>query len=518
MPRKTRKSKAAEQREQNKREHVEHDMSQVPSDSDENISFKSDESINDYKVVSGTLHQGDINFQCPGIQCTYISFFALISMRVKDPSFWNGNDIDSCIIEGNDRFLEHCFAQNWQPKMLLVNELPRIISLNGANFECRQSDIDIATGTLDQPSGVSSRGISQTIDDAILKCFDISDSCLLVCGGQTIAVAKRENMCFLFDPHSRGITGLQHHSGSAVLASFSEIRNLIEFIRKLLIQSLSLKPSEPFELVPIFISEQQVSENEKVGSSYANTTNPVVNMGLYLENATKPHLASVDIKSHLASVDTVSPNLSIDQKPATTSMHNCAMDSYFTDQLKRDKEHRSKRSLNQNLDSCSKNMRRDYMRNYMQKKRQNKSFRKHDNLKAAERMQKIQSTEEGRQKHNKRSTERMQKLVSTEEGRQKHNKRSAEARQKMLSTEEGRQKHNKSCAEAMQKILSSEEGRQKHNKSSAEAMKKILSTKDGRQKHNKSCAKAMQKILITEEGRRKHNKRSAEAMKKILNT
>ena len=118
MPRRTRKSKAAEQREQNK-EHVDHDMPQTPSCSGDYVSFQNIESLSDYKVVSGTLHQGDIRFQYPGIQCTYISLFALISMEVKDPSIWCGNDIDSCIIEGNQRFLGHCFAQNWQPKNAL---------------------------------------------------------------------------------------------------------------------------------------------------------------------------------------------------------------------------------------------------------------------------------------------------------------------------------------------------------------------------------------------------------------
>ena len=198
MPRRTKKSKAAEQREQYKKEHVDHDMLQASSCSDENVSLQSVENVNEYKVVSGTLHQGDISFQYPGIQCTYISFFALISMRVKDPSVWSENDIDSCVIKGNERFLEHCFAQNWQPKMLLVNELPQIISVDGANHECRQLDVDIATGTLGQPSRTSSSCISQTIDDAISKCLDISDSCLLVCGGQTIAIAKRANVFFCF--------------------------------------------------------------------------------------------------------------------------------------------------------------------------------------------------------------------------------------------------------------------------------------------------------------------------------
>ena len=53
------------------------------------------ESIDDWKVVSGTLHQGDCRFQYPGIQCTFISFWALISMIIKNPLSWNAKDVDS---------------------------------------------------------------------------------------------------------------------------------------------------------------------------------------------------------------------------------------------------------------------------------------------------------------------------------------------------------------------------------------------------------------------------------------
>ena len=57
-------------------------------------------SVTDYKVLSGSLHQGDIRFEYPGVQCTYISLWALISMKSKNPHIWNADDVDSCIMEG----------------------------------------------------------------------------------------------------------------------------------------------------------------------------------------------------------------------------------------------------------------------------------------------------------------------------------------------------------------------------------------------------------------------------------
>ena len=529
MPRRSKKSKAAEQREQIKK-HVDHDMKEIPSISLEKERLQDMESIPECKVVSGTVHQGDVTFQYPGIQCTYISFFSLISMKIKDPLAWIGQDIDSCIRKGNDRFVEYCFEQKMQPTMLLASELPEAINVNGAVFECRQSDMDIATGTLDQSASDNARFMSLNIDDAIVKGFGISDSCLLICGGQTVAIAKRKNNFFVFDPHSRGRDGLQHHCGNAVLVTHVGIQSFTDFIKRLLMQSLGLKPSAQFELVPILISQQSESKST-IGESVTDSTNCCMNIDSYQQKPTNPHHKTC------VSHDTMIQNL--DQHHTFTSICNQEMDASFADQKQRDREHRGNRCLKENTEVFNNNTRRDYMRLYMQNRRKIESFRMCDNFEAAKRMKDIRSTEEGRQmnirrsnegrqkmlgteegrqKHNKRSAEGMQKILSTEEGRQKHNEMSADYMQKMLSTEEGRQKHNKRSAEGMQKILSSEEGRQKHNKISADYMKKMLSTEEGRQKHNKRSAIGMQKMLNTKEGRQKHNERSADGMRKLLNT
>ena len=492
MPRKSSKSKAAEQREEIKRNNV---MPQETSLSFENRSLQSLSALTNYKVLSGNLHQGDNRFQYPGIQCTYISFYALISMRMKHPSDWNAYDIDSCILRGNDRFIDHCFKQQWQPKMLLVNELPKEINILGTVFECCQTDIDTATGTLAQSTSVASSNNLLTLDDAILQCFEKSDSCLLVCGGQTIAVAKRESIFFVFDPHSRGSNGMQHHSGNAVLVSFCECQSMIGFIRRLLIESLRLKPFEQFELVPMVIFEKQDDKSASIHPDISNKSYP--------EGSSQSELQSTGRVLH-------------DQTQKNTTMRNPSMESYFLDQKRRDVEHRAQKVSTQSTGICS--TRADYMRQYMSKRRENESFRTHDNLKAAERMKRSRSTDEGRQRHNKRSAEIMQKMLSTKEGRQKHNRRSAERMQKILSIEEERQKHNERSSERMKKMRSTEEGRLKHNKRSAKGMQKMLSTEEGRQKHNERSAKGMQKMLSTEEGRQKHNERSTEGMKKMLST
>ena len=508
MPRRSKKSKAAEQREQIKKD-IDHDMKEIPSISLEKERLQDMESIPECKVVSGTVHQGDVTFQYPGIQCTYISFFSLISMKIKDPLAWIGQDIDSCIRKGNDRFVEYCFEQKMQPAMLLASELPEAINVNGTVFKCRQSDMDIATGTLDQSASDNSRFMSLNIDDAIVKGFGISDSCLLICGGQTVAIAKRKDNFFVFDPHSRGRDGLQHHCENAVLVTHIGIQSFTDFIKRLLMQSLGLKPSEQFELVPILIS-QQCESKPTIGESVTDSTSCCMKIDSYQQKPTNPHHKTC------VSHDIMIQNL--DQHHTFTSICNQEMDANFADQKQRAREHRGDRCLKENTDVFSNNTRRDYMRLYMQKRRKNESFRMCDNFEAAKRMKDIRNTEEGRQMNIRRSMEGRQKMLGTKEGRQKHNKRSAEGMHKILSTKEGRQKHNKRSAEGMQKMLNTKEGRQKHNERSADGMRKLLNTEEGRKKHNERAADGMKKILGTEEGRRKHNERTTKRMQNIRRT
>ena len=505
-------SKSAGQREQTKKERVNTILPPETSLSCESEPLKEKRDSTDCKVISGTLHQGDVRFCFPGIQCTYLSFYALVTMKMKNPQAWNASDIDSCIIQGNDRFIEHCSEQEWQPKMLLVNELPQVINIHGTVFECYQSDIDIATGTLVQPTTDISNAISSALADAVFHSFEQSDSCLLVCGGQTIAIAKRENNFFVFDPHSRGMNGLQHPSGNAVLVSFHEIQNMIGFIKRLLIDSLQLKTSEQFELVPLAISEKRNSKIINILSTSCSTSaSPNIDRQSCLNQFTQPCVEPLAAAHKLQ-------DLSSDQTQASSKFLSPAIDAYFADQKERQVKYREQRFSKQNVNNCNKDARKDYMRHYMKKKRENEYFRKQDNTKAAERMKRALSTEEGRQKHNKQSAQTMKKMLDTDEGRQRHNKRSAEGMRNMLRTDEGRQKHNESSAKVMQNLLSTEEGRLKHNERSAKGMHKFLSTEEGRQKHNERSAKGMQKLLSTDEGRQKHNERSAEGMQKILTT
>ena len=142
--------------------------------------------------------------------------------------------------------------------MLMTNELPQVVCVSVTMFECRCSDTNFATGTLEQPLSGSAMSISLPFGDALVNCFGISNSCLLICGGQTIALAKHENVFFfIFDPHSRDEDGMQYHSDNTVLVTLSSFQSLVDFIKRLLLHSFRLKASEQYELIPISITKQK---------------------------------------------------------------------------------------------------------------------------------------------------------------------------------------------------------------------------------------------------------------------
>ena len=186
------KRKAAQQREQIKKESIEIDISQSATNTFEN-GISRDKGITDRKVVSGTLHQGDMRFEYLGIQCTYISFWALVTMKMKSPLSWKSDDIDSYVLEGNTGFIQHCFERKMYPQMLLAKQLPQLVRVDDHFLKCHLLDDEIKVGTLIQLSNNDYIDcVSETIGDVIIKCYGIFDSCLFICGGQTIAMAKRK--------------------------------------------------------------------------------------------------------------------------------------------------------------------------------------------------------------------------------------------------------------------------------------------------------------------------------------
>ena len=508
MPRKGRKRRAAELREKLKTEK----LREEPKSS----SSEPKKSVNEWTVLSGSIHQGDIRFQYPGIQCTFISFYALISMLDNPPKVWTFEDIDACVIEGNNRFIQHCNAMKTDPKMLLAKELPEIMSKGDRTFTCSQLDTEIKFGVLDTVTENKESGMN-TFAEAMILAFTRFNSCLLFCGGLTVALARSESMFYIFDPHSRGKDGLLHPQGSAVLVCFSCIRETIRFLEKLFIQSLRVTSGEQFELVPFIISRLKSKSHLAPSSIHDECNNGRNELS---ENEIPEPTSVSSTTSEMVNPTIVTPTKSDMVNPMQKNANDLseeAVKTYFEDQYKRDEAYKKRNDISKtNTVPANRN---EYMKNYMRNIRKTQSSKTEQKQvrhreQSAKGMRKIRSTSEGRAKNRESTCKSMKSIRETIEGQLKNRETAAKAMKRKRATSEGLTKNRESGCKSMKRIRNTIEGQLKNRETAVKAMKRKRSTSEGLEKNREAGCKSMKRLRNTTEGQLKNRETAAKAMKR----
>ena len=348
MPARKKRSKAAMQREQKKR-HSDDDLCENANEQNHNseVFASTGHPVTtriSYRVVSGTFNQGNGRFAHPGIQCTYLSLYAIIYAQQKHASTWCPSDVDDCVIRGDKRFLDYFTAKRETPHMLLINELPNSMCLDGLLYKCRRFDEETQVGLISQEyqATANCNTYSSCIADAVANCFSLSNAALFVCAGQTISIWKEGTEYVMFDPHSRDSNGLQCAEGNSALVIFCSMDGLITHINNLLLDSRKVERNSQFELVPVSIT-----------------------------------------------VDEATINKTPDDK------HSEVMRLYLIDQKTRNLEYQKKRKLEQEKDATEKQQKlkstfnkTTYMKQFMREKRANKVCLEKENKNEADRKKK----------------------------------------------------------------------------------------------------------------------------------
>ena len=496
MPRKGKRGRAAQQREKkrNERKQLQCGDVETHATANQDVVIKT--------VTSGSLHQGSTIFEYPGVQCTFISFYALICMHEKPPKLWTGNDIDSCVIDGNYRFVKHCADNQMDPQMLLARELPQRVSYDDKTFICLQTENAIKVGTLGIKA-IAGASIMTSLDDALEQTFCDFDACLFLCGGMTIALAKHESAFYVFDPHSRDQYGVQHPEGNAVLVTCKNICDTIQFLNKLFTQSLRLSSSEQFELVPVSI----LKENETASPVIVNGDTPDINQ----YNETSNKILQTKDQSSNSSTEPATDETFHKQKSDLNVEPNETLKTYFADQQERDKAHkqRKRRTEAELFDSTIK--RRKYMKHYMQKTRKCDSYRSEEKCKNRKRMANLRITQESKDK----TMIHIHENRSSIEQKTKNREATAIRMRNIRSTSEGKRKNRLTATIGMKRIRSTSEGKSKNRKSAAKGMKQLRSSSPEKMRNKEMAKNGMNKLLSNREGKVKHNKSSAKTMKNL---
>ena len=395
MPARKKRSKAASQREEKKRFDSDIDLCESAYEQKQNSEpfTYAPHSITaelKYRVVSGTLNQGDVRFMYPGIQCTYLSLFALVCAQQKHPSTWSPIDVDSCVISGDKHFLDSFSASNETPHMLLVNELPKSFCVDDEVYKCHHYDDEIQVGLIAQEhhANTNCSSISNCIIDAVKNCFVVSNAGLFVCAGQTISIWKDENEYFMFDPHSRDSNGLQCSGGNSVLVIFYTMEGLLRHLDKLLLESRRVERSSQFELVPLSITRNDRRKGKTTDDCHAEA------MQIYLLDQQQRNLEYQKRKSEQARESTV-------------------------------KEQKVKQTFNKAT----------YMKQYMREKRTSKEFIHKENQKEAQRKSERRKDKAHNQNEKEREVQRKAKKRQDLTYKSEENKKEAQRKKKRRKDE-----------------------------------------------------------------------------------
>ena len=205
-------------------------------------------------AVLGSMHQGNsVLLPAAGRQCVanVLSFF--LFTKVKAPSTYTTDNIDSILYQGSslyNQIIAHRLIAN---NFLLINELPTEVNVNRSMclLSCRADDACFGLVFNEQPINPP----FYTVENAFAHL--LAEQKYVFCtlasyegnsSGSTIAVYRCNGIFYVFDPHSRNKEGMLVSDGKSVLLTFALLSKLIEYVRNLA-KSMNLVDCT-FEITP----------------------------------------------------------------------------------------------------------------------------------------------------------------------------------------------------------------------------------------------------------------------------
>ena len=169
------------------------------------------------KITQGSFHQADERFgSTAGRQCTCCALFSATLSVVKNPAYWDFDDINY-VVENGD-FLYKMLNRDGY---LMFSELPKEIKIGDFTFSIE---------FLDNPKSelINCHSLPGSIIEKSMN--PLADGFLLQIDGKCVSVTWNKTHFFLFDSHSRNDQGITSPEGTATLMKFSSKRSLELFI------------------------------------------------------------------------------------------------------------------------------------------------------------------------------------------------------------------------------------------------------------------------------------------------
>jgi hypothetical protein len=193
------------------------------------------------KVVQGSFDQSDyIRFpRYFGKQCCGIAVTAFCKASYMSPKLWTEHTIDECIIAGNSLFeksMDNILSANpnFKEIYLRAEELQQeVIFPSGKKMKfevSRNMSISGLSIANDESVHVGDGLLNYCLRDALMALFESRQCGILTCHRRSTCIMKVDDSYFIFDSHKRGLDGLSHPDGKAVLIQFETINDIVVYI------------------------------------------------------------------------------------------------------------------------------------------------------------------------------------------------------------------------------------------------------------------------------------------------
>ena len=190
-------------------------------------------------AVLGSMHQGDsVLLPAAGRQCVANVLTYFLFTKVKAPSTYTADDIDSILYQGSslhNKIIAHRSITN---NFLLINELPTEVNVNRSLFLVSSRADDAFFGLVFNEQPINPP--FYTVENAFAHL--LAEQKYIFCtlasyqgnsSGSTIGVYRCNEIFYVFDPHSRNEEGMLVADGKSVLLTFALLPKLIEYVRNL---------------------------------------------------------------------------------------------------------------------------------------------------------------------------------------------------------------------------------------------------------------------------------------------
>lgn len=165
---------------------------------------------NPWPTVQGNFNQGnDLFGTTAGLQCVPNCLSALSYHNLKSSHLWNAADMDKILMTGNELYENLQRYTNIAHHYMFISDLPDALEIHNEmfSFDFHEPISTLIQSKFDDNMPDLSLFNVKSLKEALQTCLNETDGCFVCFSENTMIVGKVRGSYFLFDSHSRSVTG-----------------------------------------------------------------------------------------------------------------------------------------------------------------------------------------------------------------------------------------------------------------------------------------------------------------------